>query len=164
MSSGPPPDHWMAHIYMDSTPTKNALPKQLRVRSLGTKITETEYAQCEKSATRRGQTLSEWCRRVLLEAVSGTAQTPEAEAILAELLALRKIMINLLYSQAAKQPLNERHMRELIDAADSDKLAKAVERLQAVRTVRAEVMPYGECSKSVHDSSGNGAPPGRMAE
>ena len=52
---------------MDATQKKGS-PKQLRGRSLGTRLSEAEYAQCEKSAARRGQTLSEWCRQVLLDA------------------------------------------------------------------------------------------------
>ena len=36
-------------------------PKQLRGRSLGTRLSEPEYAQCERAAARRGQSLSEWC-------------------------------------------------------------------------------------------------------
>ena len=77
---------------MDATQQKGS-PKQLRGRSLGTKLSEAEYAQCEKSAARRGQTLSEWCRQALLDAVAGPAQRPEAEVILSEILALRKIVI-----------------------------------------------------------------------
>src|SRR5712692_1122912 len=79
---------------MDATQQKGS-PKQLRGRSLGTKLSEAEYAQCEKSAARRGQTLSEWCRQALLDAVAGPAPRPEAEVILSEILALRKIVTNL---------------------------------------------------------------------
>jgi hypothetical protein len=81
---------------MDAAQQKGS-PKQLRGRSLGTRLSEAEYAQCEKSAARRGQTLSEWCRDVLLDAATGPAQAPEGEVILSEILALRKIVINLLY-------------------------------------------------------------------
>jgi hypothetical protein len=90
---------------MDATQQKGS-PKQLRGRSLGTKLSEAEYAQCEKSATRRGQTLSEWCRQALLDAVAGPAPRPEAEVILSEILALRKIVINPLYGDKAGEPLN----------------------------------------------------------
>jgi len=55
---------------MDAT-QKTGSPKQLRGRSLGTKLSEPEYAQCEKSAARREQTLSKWCRQVLLEVAAG---------------------------------------------------------------------------------------------
>jgi hypothetical protein len=40
--------------------------------------------------------LSEFCRQVLLEAAAGPPQAPEAEVILSEILALGKIVINLL--------------------------------------------------------------------
>ena len=63
---------------MDATQKKGSL-KQLRGRSLGTKLSEAEYAQCEKSAARRGQTLSEWCRQALLDAVAGPAPRSKAE-------------------------------------------------------------------------------------
>ena len=63
---------------MDATQQKGS-PKQLRGRSLGTKLSEAEYAQCEKSAARRGQTLSEGCCQVLREAAACSAQVPEAE-------------------------------------------------------------------------------------
>jgi hypothetical protein len=88
-------------------------PKQLRGRSLGTKLSEVEHAVAaatEKSASRRGQTLSEWCRQALLEAVAGPAPRPEAEVILSEILALRKIVINLLYGDKAGEPLSEEHI------------------------------------------------------
>lgn len=84
--------------------------------------------------------MSEWCRQALLAAVASPAQRPEDEAILSEILALRNIVINLLYGQTAGEPLDEERMRELIEAADAEKLAKALERLQAVRTARAGVL------------------------
>jgi hypothetical protein len=112
--------------------------KQLRVRSLGTRLSEAEYAQCEKSSARRGLTVGEWCRQVLLaasekEAQATPAETPEAEMILAEILALRKIVINLLYAEKAGEPLDEERMNQLIVAADSEKLAKAAARLRALQ-------------------------------
>ncbi len=82
----------------------------MRGRSLGTKLSEAEYAVAaatEKSAARRGQTLSEWCRRALLDAVAGPAARPEAEVILSEILALRKIVINPLYGDKAGEPASE---------------------------------------------------------
>jgi len=48
---------------------------------------------------------------------------------LAEVAALRKIVINLLYGEKVGEPLSEERMRELIETADSEKPAKAAERL-----------------------------------
>jgi hypothetical protein len=128
-------------------------PKQLRVRSVGTKLSEAEYAQCERTAARRGLTLGEWCRQALLEAAEGPAQAPEVEAILGEILALRKIVINLLYGERAGEPLDEERMRELIDAADAEKVAKAGERLRSVRAARAA----GGVGDDGRAARGNGA-------
>jgi len=151
---------------------KEEPPKQLRVRTVGTKLTDREYAQCERSAARRGQTLSEWRHfltrppdaQVLLAAVESPAQRPEDEAILSEILALRKIVINLLYGEKAGEPLSEERMQELIEAADSEKLRKAAERLEAVRTARAGVLSDDNRGKSVREPSGDGASPGRLAK
>ena len=128
---------------MDAT-SKEGSPKPLRGRSLGTKLSEAEYVQCEQTAARCGQSLSEWCREVLLAATAKDAHTPEAEAILSEILALRKIVINLLYGQAAGEPLDRERMRELIESADAGKLAKAAERLRAVRAEQAGAANSGE--------------------
>jgi hypothetical protein len=91
----------------------------------GTHLSEAEYAQFEKSAARRGLTTGEWCRQMLLEAaVASPAQEPEAEVILPEILALRKIVINLLYGEKAGAPLSEERMR----LADRDcRLGKAAQ-------------------------------------
>ena len=50
--------------------------------------------------------------QVLLAAVESPAQRPEDEAILSEILALRKIVINLLYGDKAGEPLSEEPMQE----------------------------------------------------
>jgi len=81
---------------------------------------------------------------VLLASVESPSQRPEDEAILNEILALRKIVIKQVYGQAAGQSLDEERMRELIEAADAEKLAKALERLQALRTARTGVLSNRE--------------------
>jgi hypothetical protein len=153
---------------MGAAMNKEEPSRQLRVRSVGTKLTAAEYAQCEKSAARRGQTMAEWCRQVLLHAsdegaAAGPAQAPEAEVILGEILALRKIVINLLYGEKAGEPLDEERMRELIETADSEKLTKALDRLRAVRAARAGVLS-DDHRESVREPSGDGASSGGLAK
>ena len=48
-----------------------------RTKTLGTKVSEEEFAQLESAASERGLTLSEWCRETLLS-VAGFDQTPIA--------------------------------------------------------------------------------------
>ena len=50
-------------------------------------------------------------------------------ALLAELVALRAILLNVLFRQANGKTLTAQEMQGLIDRADSDKLKKARDRL-----------------------------------
>src|ERR1700683_2442020 len=73
-----------------------------RTRSVGTKLTDEEYAQLESLAAARGVTPGECVRDLVLQAFpkTGTGQ-PAAEAtvaeqtVLSEVLALRTILINI---------------------------------------------------------------------
>ena len=108
----------------------------LRTKSIGTKVTEAEYAELERAARTGGKTLGEWCREVLLANVNGhglKAQPhggSESEALMAELVALRTILLNVLYKQANGERLTAEEMQRLIERADADKLKKAAERLR----------------------------------
>ena len=107
----------------------------LRIKSIGTKVNEEEYAQLERAAQAEGKTLGEWCRGVMLS--TANRPTPKAietggdgHALMAELVALRAILLNVLFKQAKGEPLTAAEMQRLIDRADSDKLRKARERLE----------------------------------
>jgi hypothetical protein len=112
----------------------------LRTKTLGTKLSEAEYAQLEAAARERGLTLSEWCRTVLLASVNGqgaksAAAAPDAgsgtrQALMGELVALRTILLNVLYKQANGERITAEEMQRLIERADADKLKKAQARLE----------------------------------
>ena len=55
-----------------------------------------------------------------------------AEAVMAEVVALRAILLNVLFKQANGERLTTEEMQKLINRADSDKLTKARERLEPV--------------------------------
>jgi hypothetical protein len=110
-----------------------------RTKTLGTKVSEEEFAQLEAAASERGLTLSEWCRETLLASVNGqgekSAELPLASgsgqaAVMAELVALRAILLNVLFKLTNGQTVTAEEMQRLIDRADSDKLKKARERLE----------------------------------
>ncbi len=61
----------------------------------------------------------------------------EAYALMAELVALRAILLNVLFKQANGEPLTAEEMQRLIDRADSDKLMKARERLEQASASKA---------------------------
>ena len=107
----------------------------LRTKTLGTKVSEEEFAQLEAAASERGLTLSEWCRETLLASVNGQeAKSADSggtgqQALMAELVALRAILLNVLFKLANGEKPTAEEMQRLIDRADSDKLSKARERL-----------------------------------
>jgi hypothetical protein len=106
----------------------------LRTKTLGTKVSEEEFAKLEAVAREHGLTLSEWCRGTLLANVNGQGEKSAdsrrtSQALMAELVALRAILLNVLFKLANGQTLTAEEMQRLIDRADSDKLKKARERL-----------------------------------
>jgi len=145
---------------------KTPEPKPLRTRSVGTKLTETEYAQCERTAAQFGLAVGEWCRQVVLEASTLPTIKPESEVILGEFLALRKILINLIYRRERGEQLTEEFVRELIDTADSDKISKGAERLQVALQARFRegATNDGKHIDSIGDTRGNSAKTEGLAE
>jgi hypothetical protein len=104
-----------------------------RVKTVGSKVTEEEYARLEKLAQAEGQTLSDWSRQALLSFLDHpipTSPTTE-ETVIAEVLALREILLNILYRVANGDKLTAEEMRKLIERADAAKGQKARDRLAA---------------------------------
>ena len=99
-----------------------------RTKSVSTKVTEAEY----EAFARRAEplTVSEWARAILLGA---TQPDPLHFLLLAELLALRTIVLNLNFALAANDPPTREAMHALIDKADAQKLSKAEERIARLR-------------------------------
>jgi hypothetical protein len=102
----------------------------LRTKSVTTKVTEAEYARLEEQAALAGLNLSEWIRGRLLE---GGSAAVESGAVLGEVLALRTILLNLLFSISQGKAVTAESMQELIGKADSGKVERALERLEASR-------------------------------
>jgi hypothetical protein len=101
----------------------------LRTKSISTKVTDEEYAQFEALAGE--QTISEWARDVLLKVTKPNAAE---QTVLAELLALRTILLNMLFAVSQGQTLTAEEMQQLIERADQNKLSKARQRLAEAAT------------------------------
>ena len=108
----------------------------LRTKSIGTKVSEEEFAVLEATARAADMTLSEWVRAVLLAApgveLPGDEAALAGRVTLAEVLALRTLFLNLQFRQA-QGPMTEAEMRGLIERADAVKGDRARERLEAAR-------------------------------
>jgi hypothetical protein len=100
-----------------------------RTKSVGTKVTEAEYARLEACACQEGLSISEWCRNVLLEKGSGDRPKETEKVTLAEILALRTILLNLHFAVARAETITADAMQAIIERADRDKARKAMERL-----------------------------------
>jgi hypothetical protein len=113
----------------------------LRTKSIGTKVSEEEFAALDAQARAADMTLSEWVRAVLLSApgveLPGGDAAGEAalagRVALAEVLALRSLLLNLHFRTAKGEPIPEPEMRALIERADGVKMQRARERLEAAR-------------------------------
>jgi hypothetical protein len=99
-----------------------------RTHSISTKVTEAEYKEIAKRAD--PQTVSTWARGVLLNAVQ---PDPLHFLLLAELLALRAIVLNLNYELATSGLPAPDTMRRLIDKADADKFDRAEDHIEKLR-------------------------------
>src|SRR5260370_2174760 len=106
----------------------NSMPS-LRSKSISTKVTDEEYAQFEASAGE--QTISEWARDVLLKAHKPNVGE---QTVLAEVLALRTILLNIHFAVSQGKTLTAEEMQKLIERADQNKLCNTRERLAEAAT------------------------------
>jgi hypothetical protein len=97
----------------------------LRTKSIGSKVTEEEYARREELAGVTGQSMSEWVRTILIEQLEQRAAKATEETVLAELLGLRTILLNLLFTVAKGEVISAEQMQAVIERADAGKMERA---------------------------------------
>ena len=103
--------------------------KPSRTRSIGTKVTAEEYARLEVCARDGKMSISEWSREALLAAASLGRCSAGEQAILAEVIALRTIVANLIYTFTSDGKVTADQMRAFIQRADGTKSKRAMELL-----------------------------------
>jgi len=112
-------------------------PIKVRSRTISTRVTEDEWKQLEAIWTSCGLTRGEWSRKVLLNqsepSLAAPDSTSELVLLLAEVLASRTILINLLHALGRSDSLSAEQVRSLTDRADQEKLRRALDRLQQFR-------------------------------
>ncbi len=104
-----------------------------RSKSIGVKVSEQDFATLQALAEREGKPLAEWCRDVLMQIARHPTGTPIEQALLAEVIALRTIVGNLVYALASDGKVTPQQMAAFIDRADKNKLKRAVEFLTQVQ-------------------------------
>ncbi|MGH9596078.1 MAG: plasmid mobilization protein, partial [Edaphobacter sp.] len=124
-----------------------SLKPPLRTKSVGTKVSEAEFALLEERARGAGMRLAEWVREALLAAPvepGAGSGVDSGEVALGEILALRSLLLNLHFRAAKGEPVAEAEMRGLIERADGTKIERARERMAAVRAATRATVPEPE--------------------
>lgn len=129
----------------------------LRSKSVSTKVSEAELRVLESRAERAGLTLSEWVRDVLLGSSVDAGTMAAERAILAEMLAMRAILLNFMLKLSMRQPITEQVSRELIEWADSNKMKRALEIL-AKNSTREERMQAAPPEPELPKTAAKAAP------
>ena len=99
----------------------------LRTKSISTKVTEEEYLRLEELAGATGQSMSEWVRTILFDRLEREAAKVTDHTVLAELLGLRTILLNLLFTVAKGEAMTEPQLRVKMD----ELMAQAVAQVKA---------------------------------
>lgn len=120
-----------------------------RTATVSTRVTEDEYKELEALAEARGQKMSEWVREVLLGQIGEPAGS---DVVLAEVMALRSIVLNLAAAQALGKTISEERIRELVRLADVERFRRANE-----KWIEAANHYMGKSPSQVK-SKGNGKP------
>ena len=125
----------------------------LGTKSVGTKVSEAELVLLEERARGAGLRPAEWGREALLSAPAESG--PDAgEVALAEVLALRSLLLNLHYRASRGAPIPEAELRDLIERTDGAKMQRARERTEAVRTARRATDPEPEWAAETNPEEG----------
>jgi hypothetical protein len=91
-----------------------------RTKCISTKVTDEEYVLLTRVA--RGHTVSAWAHDTLLAAAQSE---PADQVILAELLALRAIVLTLQFAVAKGETVTSELMHHLVERADATKRERA---------------------------------------
>jgi hypothetical protein len=100
--------------------------ENFRVKSIATRITESEFLEIESAASGQGKKVAEWLRDAALAQARGRSTAETDPVLLAELMAVRTLVVNL-FASASKGPLNDESIRKMTAYADSIKFQKAEE-------------------------------------
>ena len=122
------------------SPTRES--ENYRVKQTGTRLTEAEFAEVEAAAASEGMSVSAWIREAILAGLSGAQGANTDPILLAELMAIRALILNL-FAAASKGPLTDESLRKMQAYADSVKQQKADEFLTKLRAGSGAKPPKG---------------------
>ncbi len=86
-----------------------------RSTSIGTKLTEAEFAQVEAASKADGKAMGEWLRDAALAAIRAETSRDNHDIVLAELIGVRLLLVNMLRSIATGQTVSPDAFDKLLD-------------------------------------------------
>ena len=105
-----------------------------RTKSIATRLTDAEFAEIESAAASAGKKVAEWLREAVLAQARATGEEKATDTVLlAELMALRSLIVNL-FAVASKGPLSDETLRKIAAYADAIKDQKAEDLLARKRS------------------------------
>lgn len=120
------------HFAIPSVPSPAPASENFRSKSIATRLTEAEFSEVEAAANSAGKKVAEWLREAALTQARTGENAPTDPVLLAEILALRDLVLNL-FAVASKGPLSEETLRKISAYADSIKGQKTEELLARIR-------------------------------
>jgi hypothetical protein len=121
-----------SHLAIPSAPSPAPASENFRSKSIATRLTEAEFSKVETAANSAGKKVAEWLREAALTQARTGENAPTDPVLLAEILALRDLVLNL-FAIASKGPLSDETLRKISAYADSIKGQKAEELLARMR-------------------------------
>jgi len=101
---------------------------QTFTRTITAKVTAGEHEAIKSTALAKGETISVWLRQLATQVSVSELHSPSV-LLLSEVLALRSILITLIFQSNHNIPITEQAVREIIQQADQEKLSRAISTL-----------------------------------
>lgn len=114
---------------VEKSETGAAKRRAARERTIGVRVSDDEHAMLEERAWSLGKVVAEYARDILLNSLHGNILPQVAEGILAEVIALRLLLLNLLPALAKSELPGMEEIKEFVEEVDQEKLRILNERI-----------------------------------
>jgi hypothetical protein len=107
--------------------------REFRTLTASTKVTDQELAQLEKAAAARGVRLGEWIRDVLSREAKLSAEAPEADPHMVEIIGLQMFLTRVLTAVASGERMSREQCQELMRNVKANKHRAARDAMEQYR-------------------------------
>jgi hypothetical protein len=112
--------------------------REFRTVTASTKVTDQELAQLESAAAARGVRLGEWIRDVLFREAKLSAEAPEADPHMVEIIGLQMFLTRVLTAVASGERMSREQCQQLMRNVKANKHGAARDAMEQYRTDNEE--------------------------